>query len=128
MAKYRGGQTRTLPERSVRAALDAAPDNAINFVLYDSPEPDFDYDPKLFQVLPIPQNVSETYWLGGEVFSADELRAFPSPSTPNHRILIESLEGNDRLGIRLGKAPNHYWQFFEEGDHLVDPETAEVLR
>ena len=59
-------QSVELPERSVEAAVAAAPERAFAFKLFDSPIVDFEFDAGRFRVLSIPQNESHTYYLGGE--------------------------------------------------------------
>ena len=57
---------------------------------------------------------SGTFYIGGTVFTLDEIRA---EHDPNNRILLNNMEGNkwDRV-IRV----RGWTQPFEEGDHIVD--------
>ena len=107
-------EAREISDCSIDAAVAQAPEDAFAFVLYDRPVIDFEYDPKLFRVAPVPQNESGKHYLGGKTYTPDELRALPG----DHRILIGNVEGNGwgrAIQCRTGN-----WQPFEEGDVLVE--------
>jgi hypothetical protein len=117
-------QAKELSDRSIDAALVRAPGNAFAFKLYDTAVADFEFDAGLFRVFPIPQNESATYYIGGEVFTPDELRQLAVQEGDPHKydVLIANVEGN-RWG-RAIRCRTGNWQPFEEGDVLVEAATA----
>jgi hypothetical protein len=113
-----------LPERSVAAAVEAAPEGAFCFRLYDSPIVDFEFDAGLFRVLPIPQNESHKHYIGGEVFTCDELRALAveEGDPKKYDILIANVSTwtpNGYIDGRAIRCQTGNWQPFEEGDEVV---------
>lgn len=116
--------SRELSDRSIDAAIARAPESAFAFVLYDTAEIDFEYDPALFRVSPRPQNESGKHYIGGEVFTPDELRQLAAQEGEPHKydVLIANVEGN-RWG-RAIRCRTGNWQPFEEGDVLVEPAAA----
>lgn len=114
-----------LRERSAGAAVAAAPKGAFAFVLYDAPVPDFKYDPLLFSVTPRPQNMSAKHYLGGRVFTSDELRALAveEGDPDKYRTLISNVTNYvARLPVegRAIRCRTGNWQPFEDGDVLVE--------
>ena len=116
-------ETRELPERSVEVAVKQAPENAYAFVLYDLPIPDFDYDEELFTICPKPQNSSARHFIGGKIFTADELRdlAVKEGDVDKYRVLIANVtqsafggENGRAIRCRTGN-----WQPFFPGDVYV---------
>lgn len=86
-------EVQQLDERSVEAAMEVAPHGAYCFTLYDTAIADFDFDAGLFKVIPIPQNESERIYMGGQVFTCDELRALAAAEgdPKRHDILIANV-------------------------------------
>ena len=78
--------SKELPERSVRAALTAAPNNAFAFTLYDLPNEVPDLGPE-FQVIPKRQNTSHRYYINGEVITRQQVGAWG----PEFRILYSNM-------------------------------------
>lgn len=72
---YPEDETREIPERTTEAALAVAPERAFAFNFYDTTAVDFAFNPKLYKVIPIPQNKSGRHYIGGTVFTVPELRA-----------------------------------------------------
>jgi hypothetical protein len=116
--------SRELSDRSADAAVARAPERAFAFVLYDTAEVDFEYDPNLFRVTPRPQNESGRHYIGGETFTPDELRqlATDEGEPGKYDVLIANVEGNGWGRAIRTRAGN--WQPFEEGDVLVEATTA----
>lgn len=122
-------EVQQLDERSVEAAMEVAPHGAYCFTLYDTAIADFDFDAGLFKVIPIPQNESERIYMGGQVFTCDELRALAveegDPS--KYRILIANVtrypDGQPVEG-RAIRCRTGNWQPFEDDDVLVPLEVA----
>lgn len=118
--------SKELSDRSVDAAIARAPMSAFAFVLYDTPIIDFEYDADRFKVNPTPQNESAKHYIGGTIYTCDELRALAvAEGDPDrYRTLIAnvtqyrpnggSVEGR-AIRCRTGN-----WQRFEDGDVLVD--------
>lgn len=118
-----------LPERSVDAALDAAPEGAFAFKIYDSPICDFEFDAGLFRVVPIPQNYSARHYIGGDVFTCDDLRALAvtEGDPKKYDILISNVSrgwGDTLVEGRAIRCRAGNWQPFEEGDVLLDGATV----
>lgn len=118
-------ESRELPERSVDAAVAAAPKHAFAFKLYDTAILDFEFDAGLWRVFPIPQNESVTHYIGGEVFTCDDLRALAvAEGKPDgYRVLIGNVTRYTPSGYVEGKAircRTGNWQPFEDGDVLVE--------
>ena len=114
-----------LAERSVAAAVAAAPENAFAFKLYDTAVVDFEFNAGLFRVFPIPQNESETHYIGGEVFDCDDLRklAEVEGDPKKYDILIANVTRYTSDGFVEGQAircRTGNWQPYEEGQVLVD--------
>lgn len=102
-----------IPERTIAAAVAVAPDAAYAFQFFDSPVVDFEFDAERFAVLPVPQNKSGTYYLGGQVYTLDEVKGM----LPAENTLIGNMEGNGWPVVI--KSPNGRWFPFEPGDQLV---------
>lgn len=121
---------RDLPERTVVAAIAAAPEHAFAFVMHDAPVPDFEYDSALFHVSPIAQNRSAKHYLGGQVFTCDELRTLAAREgdPDKYRTLIANITSWDADGHqtegRAIRCRTGNWQPFEDGDVLIDVENA----
>jgi hypothetical protein len=118
-----------LPERSVAAAVAAAPEHAFAFKLYDSPICDFEFDAGRFRVLPIPQNESHTYYIGGTVFTCDELRSLAAEEgdPKKYDILISNVSrgwGDTLVEGRAIRCRTGNWQPFEDTDEVVEPADA----
>lgn len=111
--------SRELSDRSIDAAITRAPEHAFAFVLYDTAEIDFEYDEALFRVTPRPQNESGRHYIGGEIFTPDELRELAVQEGDPHKydVLIANVQGN-RWG-RAIRCRTGNWQPFEEADVLV---------
>lgn len=115
---------RELSDLSADAALTVAPDNAFAFVLYESPICDFEFDASRFRLLPIPQNESAKHYIGGEVFTCDELRelAIAEGDPKKYDILISNVSSGWGHTLEEGRAircRTGNWQPFEDGDVLV---------
>lgn len=107
-----------LPERSVEAALAAAPRGAFAFVLYDSPIAEFEFDAGLFKVIPIAQNKSPKHYIGGTIYTLAEVDAMG----PDMDILASNMRGNGWAHVIKTPFGNH--QPFEMGhDVLVEAPT-----
>lgn len=104
-----------LESRSIDEAVAKAPSRAFCFVLYDVPEIDFEYDETRFSVSAKRQNVSARHYIGGEVFTVDDLKAMNGDGRLD--ILISNAEGNGWPQIIRTRAGN--WQPLEDGDILV---------
>lgn len=103
----------TLSERSADEAARKAPTNAYCFTLYDTAEP-VDLGPE-YQVAPKAQNESGRYYLGGIVFSADDIRRLDG----DHDVLLANMRANHwRLVIRC--RPGNWQPFNVDEDTLVD--------
>jgi hypothetical protein len=115
-----------LPDRSTDAAVSRAPASAFAFVLYDTAICDFEFDAGLFKVVPIPQNESAKHYIGGTVYTCDELRALAvAEGNPDkYRILISNVtryvSGDPPVEGRTIRCRTGNWQPFEDGDVLVD--------
>jgi hypothetical protein len=115
---------RELPERTTDAAVAAAPEHAFAFELYDTAVADFDFDAGLFKVVPIPLDESAKHYLGGDVFTCDELRALAAEEGDPRKydILIANVSRWTPEGMVEGRAircRTGNWQPFEDGDVLV---------
>lgn len=112
-------ESRELPERTIEAAVAAAPEYAFAFKFYDTAILDFEFDAGLWRVLPIPQNESGKHYIGGTVYTMDELRdlAYAEGKPGSYDILISNVRQYDGKAIRC-RTGN--WQPFEDGDVLVD--------
>lgn len=122
-------QAKELSDRSVDAALTRAPDSAFAFVLYDTAIADFEFDAGLFRVFPISQNESAKYYIGGEVFTCDDLRALAveEGDAKKYDILIANVtryRGGSAVEGRAIRCRTGNWQPFEDDDLLVEPLTA----
>lgn len=111
-------ESRELDERTVDAALAAAPEHAFAFKLYDTAILDFEFDAGLWRVIPIPQNESPTHYIGGTVYSMDDLEnlAHAEGEPDKYRILISNVRQYDGFAIRTCMGN---WQPFQNGDILV---------
>lgn len=107
-------ETVELPERSVEAAVQAAPKWAFAFKLYDSPLCDFEFPADLFRLVPIPQNESHRYYIGGTLYTVEEVEAMGD----DFRILASNMRGNRWPHVIKTRAGN--FQPFEEGDEIVE--------
>lgn len=119
--------SRELDEHDATEAAEKAPTTAYCFYLYDLPEdPPFEYDDELWTVLPKPQNRSARYYLGGELFTVDDIKAeletptrFREDGEPEFTpVLLSNIEGNGypkAIKCRMGN-----WQPFTDKDTLLD--------
>jgi hypothetical protein len=82
--------SRELPERNVEKAVALAPKAAFAFTLYDLPAVDFDYDDERFKVVAKATNESAKHYIGGQVYTADELRALAVEEGDPDKYRIES--------------------------------------
>jgi hypothetical protein len=115
-ALFSEGEVHEVPERTVEAAIKLAPRHAFAFRFYDVNEPPADIDRESFDVAPKALNKSARYYLGGELFTPDEIVA-GAAGTGDFSILVSNARGNgyDRLiRCRTGN-----WQPFEADDTLV---------
>jgi hypothetical protein len=124
-AMFAEEDTVELPDRSVDAAVTRVPDHAFAFVLYDRPIIDFDYDAGRFTVIPKLLNPSGKHYIGGQVFTCDELRALAEQEgdPDKYRVLIANVshyEGGTNVEGRAIRCRTGNWQPFEEGDVVVD--------
>jgi hypothetical protein len=114
-----------LSDRSIDAAVARAPEHAFAFVLYDTAVPDFDFDASLFRVVPIPQNYSAKHYLGGVIYTCDELRALAlvEGEQGKYRTLISNVTNytatGDPVEGRAIRCVTGNWQPFEDGDVLL---------
>lgn len=103
----------TIKDRSVEEAVRLAPDNAYCFTIYDVEDaPDLGED---FDVVPMPKNRTKRHYLGGELFTPEEIEALPG----DHSTLIANARGND--WPRMIRCRTGNWQPFEDGDVVVAP-------
>ena len=123
-------EARELSDRSVDAALTVAPSDAFAFVLYDTAIAEFEFDAGLFRVVPIPQNESAKHYIGGDIFTADQLRALAieEGDPQRYRILISNVSRYEK-GVpvegRAIRCRTGNWQpFEEEHDVRVEPLVA----
>jgi hypothetical protein len=122
-------QAKELSDRSIDAALARAPESAFAFKLYDTAIADFEFDAGLFRVFPIPQNESGTHYIGGEVFTCDELRslAIEEGDARKYDILIANVtryQGSTPVEGRAIRCRTGNWQPFHDDDELVDAPAA----
>lgn len=102
---------RELPERSVKAAVKKAPERAFCFTLYDIEEaPYFGPD---YKIVPVPKNKSGRYYLGGEIFTIDQVRVLYGDDS----ILLSNMQNND--WDRIIRCNTGNWQPFTESDTLI---------
>lgn len=101
-----------ISDRSIKKAIEQAPDGAFAFSFYDVQETP-DLGPE-FEVRSVPLRESGMYFIDAEVFSLGQLRAKNDPSL---RILITNMESNGweyAVHCRTGN-----WKPFEQNDRLV---------
>lgn len=103
----------------VDEALRLAPDSAFCFTIYDLEEaPDLGPD---FTVRPKPKNETGRYYIGGDLFDADQIEALDDGQ--DHRILLANMQTNRwRTVIRCRYGSN--WQPFHDGDTLLPEPVA----
>jgi hypothetical protein len=112
-------ETRRLPERSVEAAVAAAPEGAYCFTFYDVAVPDFEVPPE-FTLIPKALDKSlGRYYLGGVVYTVEELRVLAAQEGDPRRydVLIANVEQDEGKAIRC--RPGN-WQPFMSCDEIVD--------
>lgn len=111
---------RVLPERSVEAAVEAAPKGCFCFTLYDTETaPDLGPD---FKVLPVRKNVSGRYYLGGELYDVAAIESLASAEALDLSILASNMRANG--WERVIRCVTGNWQPFTDGDVLVNPMEA----
>lgn len=113
--------TRELDVRSVELAVAKAPASAYCFTLYETADPPATRDPD-YDVTPRRKNESKRYYLGGRVFTPDEVKEVAARDPERHYALVENMEGNG--WTRMIKCRPGNWQPFEEGDTLIEMEEA----
>jgi hypothetical protein len=114
-----------LSDRSVDAALAGAPHDAFAFVLYDTAICEVEFDAGLFRVVPIPQDESPKHYIGGDIFTGEELRALAveEGDPDKYRVLIANVGGYENglpVDGRAIRCRTGNWQPFEEGDVRVE--------
>jgi hypothetical protein len=102
----------------VSDAIAMAPGNAFCFQTFRLPEVDFEYDAKRFVVKPIPQEESDRYYLGGEVFTIEQVRA-QIDRLDQTGALLSNMESNGWSKVIKCRTGN--FQPLEEGDQVVNP-------
>lgn len=102
-----------LEARDVDEAVAKAPGHAFCFQLFDRYVIDFEYDKRRFQVAPKRTNESGRYYLGGETFTLEQVRAMGD----DFRTLAANMNGNWPLVIRTRHGN---WQPFDDGDTLLE--------
>ena len=109
--------TRTLERRTVLAALQAAPPGAFCFVLYDVEEaPDLGPD---FNVTPKAKNTSGRYYIGGTLYTVEQLEYRMAATGEDFKILASNMRCNRCDQVIECQTGN--WQPFEADDSIVDP-------
>lgn len=104
-------QTLTIKSRSVKEAVRLAPKNAYCFTIYDVEDaPDLGPD---FMVTPKAKNRTPRHYLGGKVFTLEEVKALEGD------VLARNMEGNGWPHVIQCRTGN--WQPFEDDDVLVAP-------
>lgn len=104
--------SRELPERSVAAAKAAAPKSAFAFTLFECPDP-VDLGPE-YRVIPKRQNVSGKHFLGGQIFTLEEIEAL---GRSEDSILLSNMRSN--RWHRVIRTSMGNWQPFEETSCIV---------
>lgn len=105
--------TRVLDLRDPQLAVQMAPESAFCFVLYDIEEaPDLGPD---FAVTPKPKNESGRYYIGGRLYTIDEVRAMNLQG--DYTILISNMESNHWDYVIQTRSGN--WQPFTSDDSIV---------
>lgn len=123
-------EARELSDRSIDAAMTRAPDDAFAFVLYDTAIAEFEFDAGLFRVVPIPQNESRKHYIGGDIFTCDELRALAveEGDPDRYRVLMANVshyEGGAYVEGKAIRCRTGNWQpFDDEHDVRVEPLVA----
>lgn len=98
---------------SVKEAVDAAPDDAFCFTIYEVEEtPDLGPD---FLVLPKPKNRSVKHYIGGTVLSVDAVEAMEG----DYAILVANMRGNGWDFVVRCRTGN--FQPYAPGDVMVAP-------
>lgn len=105
--------SKEIPERTVEAAVAAAPKHAFAFEFYDVEEPDFDFDTTRFEVRPKALDRSPTHYIGGKVFNLIEIEHME-----NVGVLASNMRANHWDEVVQCRTGN--WQPFKDGDVLVE--------
>ena len=104
--------TRTIDHRDPARAADDAPDGAFCFTLHDVEEtPDLGPD---FTVIPKPKNKTGRYYIGGEVFTVEQVEALDG----DHDILAANMRCNGYEQVVRCRTGN--WQPLEADDVVLE--------
>jgi hypothetical protein len=111
-------EAREIPERTVAAALAIAPERAFAFEFYDTAVVDFEFDADLYRVIPRALNESGRHYIGGTVYTSEELLQLAAAEGEPGRydVLIANVSQYDGRAIRC-RTGN--WQPYE-GEPVED--------